>query len=146
MKVKDAMHRYAFSVHPNTSVSEIAENMRVHDVGAIPITENGKVVGIVTDRDIVVRALLNGHSPSQLKARDIMTKRVLISRENEKLETAVQIMETNKVRRLPVLDSNNTLTGMLSLGDVAHVGSSKLIAGALMSVAEHHGKNNKVRY
>ncbi len=145
MKVKDAMHRHAFSVHPNASISAISETMRIHDVGAIPIVEDDRLAGIITDRDIVIRAFFNGRNPSELKARDIMTKRVISCRDNENLQNAVQMMEKNKIRRLPVVDENDLLIGMLSLGDVAHVASSQLIAGALMSVAEHHSKNYKTR-
>jgi CBS domain-containing protein len=72
-----------------------------------------------------------------------MTKKVISCREDENLQYAVKIMEKNKIRRLPVLDESNFLVGMLSLGDVAHVASSQLIAGALMTISEHHGKNHK---
>jgi CBS domain-containing protein len=145
MKVKDAMHHYAFSVHPNSSVSEIAETMRIHDVGAVPVIEDHKISGMVTDRDIVVRGFLNGGNPSNLKARDVMTKRVITCRGNEDLQEAVEIMEKHKIRRLPVVDEKNVLIGMLSLGDIAQVSSPKLIAEAVMSVADHHKNNNKAR-
>jgi CBS domain-containing protein len=142
MKVRDAMRRHAFSVHPNTTLSAISETMRVHDIGAIPILEDHILAGIITDRDIVVRAFFNGFNPTEVMVRDIMTKKVISCCEDENLQYALKIMEKNKIRRLPVLDETNFLLGMLSLGDVAHVASSQLMASALMKISEHHGKNH----
>src|SRR5436853_1549449 len=104
MKVKDAMHKGVDWVSPETPVTELAELMSEHDIGAIPIGENDRLIGMVTDRDIVVRGLANGRDPWRLTARDVMTKGVIFCREDEEIDDATRTMELKQVRRLPVIN------------------------------------------
>ena len=138
MKVKDAMHKGAEWVAPDTTVVELAKLMQKHDIGAIPIGENDKLIGMVTDRDIVCRALANGKDVSKLTARDIMSPNVVWCHADEDLDDATRIMESKKVRRLPVIDNNKRLVGMLSLGDISHAGKSILSGEVLLAVSGHH--------
>ena len=138
MKVKDAMHKGAEWVEPQTPVAEVAKKMRDLDIGAIPVGENDRLVGMVTDRDITCRAVANGQSPDALTARDVMTKGIFYCRDDEELEDAMRIMEQKQVRRLPVIDNNKRMVGMLSLGDIAGAASHELAGEVMASVSAHH--------
>src|SRR5438067_11190412 len=121
MKVKDAMHKGVDWVSPETPVTELAKLMREHDIGAIPIGENDRLIGMVTDRDIVCKGLAReGFDPSRATARDVMTPGIHCCAEDDDLAKAVQHMEELKVRRLPVINKNKRMTGMLSLGDISY--------------------------
>ena len=126
MKVKDAMHKGAEWVQPDTPVSELAKRMREHDIGALPVGENDKLIGMVTDRDIVCRGLVNGKDVTKLTARDLMTDKIVWCRDDEDLDDAIRIMEAKRIRRLPVIDKNKRMVGMLSLGDVSHAHQCEL--------------------
>lgn len=93
MQVKDMMHQGAEYVAPNAKLQVIAKKMRDHDVGAIPVCEGGKTIGMVTDRDIAIRALANGKDIATLEAKDVMSKDVVFCRDTEKAEDAIRIME-----------------------------------------------------
>ena len=138
MKVKDAMHKGVEWVAPTTTVLDLAKMMQKHDIGAIPIGENDKLIGMVTDRDIVCRGLTNGKDISKVTAREIMTPAIIWCHADEDLDDATRIMENKKVRRLPVIDKNKRMVGMLSLGDVSHAGKSKISGEVLQAVSAHH--------
>jgi CBS domain-containing protein len=138
MKVKDVMHQGATWVGPETSVTDIAERMRNEDIGAIPVGENDRLIGMITDRDIVVRGLSGDTDPIQLSARDVMSKPIIWCNANEELDDAVQIMESKQIRRLPVVDENKRMVGILSLGDVAAKASPAICSETLRSVSAHH--------
>ena len=138
MKVKDAMHKGVEWVAPSTPVADLARLMQKHDIGAIPIGENDKLIGMVTDRDIVCRSFANGKDVSKLTARDVMTPNVVWCHADEDLDDATRIMETKKIRRLPVIDKDKRMVGMLSLGDISHSAKSKLSSEVLQAVSAHH--------
>lgn len=138
MKVKDAMHKGAEWVAPDTAVSQVAKRMRELDVGSIPVGENDKLIGMVTDRDITCRAVANGKDMSKLTARDVMTKGIVYCRDGEDLDDALRIMESKKIRRLPVIDDKKRMVGMLSLGDVSHATSHELSGELMAAVSAHH--------
>jgi len=138
MKVKDMMHKGAEYVAPNAKLQVIAEKMRDYDVGAIPVCEGGRTIGMVTDRDIAVRAFANGKDLSKLEAKDVMSKDVIFCRDSEEAEDAIRIMEDNKVRRLPVLNEAKKLVGMVSLGDISHALSQDLTGEVTKAVSAHH--------
>lgn len=138
MKVRQAMHHGASWVGPEEQLTEVAERMRKDDVGALPVGENDRLIGMVTDRDIVIRGLCGKFDPLQLTVRDVMTEPILYCTANEELEDAVRIMEGRQLRRLPVIDEDRRMIGMLSLGDIAASGSSSLSAETLRAVSAHH--------
>ena len=138
MKVRDAMHKGAEWAEVGTPVTTLAVRMRDLDVGAIPIGENDRLVGMVTDRDIAIRAVAAGKDATKLVARDVMSKGIVFCRDTEDVEDAVRIMEQKQIRRLPVLDENKRMVGMLSLGDVAHCASHEISGETLSAVAAHH--------
>jgi CBS domain-containing protein len=139
MKVKDAMHKGVDWVNPDTPLVEIAKLMREHDIGAIPIGDNDQLVGMVTDRDIVCKGLArNGFDPSRAMARDVMTEGIHCCREDDDLAKAVQHMETLKIRRLPVINKNKRMVGMLALGDVGRSAPGDMVSECVKSVSAHH--------
>jgi len=139
MKVKDVMHKGVDWVSPDTPVTELAKLMRDHDVGAIPIGENDRLVGMVTDRDIVCKGLAHdSFDARQATAREVMTATIHCCREDDDLAKAVRHMEQLKVRRLPVINKNKRMVGILSLGDVSHSASGDLLSECVKSVSAHH--------
>jgi CBS domain-containing protein len=139
MKVKDAMHRGVEWVGPDTPIIELARLMRQHDIGAIPIGENDQLIGMVTDRDIVCKGLAqNGFDAHRVKARDVMTVGIHCCSEDDDLAKAVRHMEELRVRRLPVINKNKRMTGILSLGDLGHATPSDLLSDWVKSVSAHH--------
>jgi CBS domain-containing protein len=139
MKVKDAMHKGVDWVSPDTPVTELAKLMCDHDVGAIPIGENDRLVGMVTDRDIVCKGLAHDtFDARRATARDVMTAEIHCCREDDDLAKAVRHMEELKVRRLPVINKNKRMIGILSLGDVSNSAPVDLLSECVKSVAAHH--------
>ena len=139
MKVKEAMHKGVDWVDPDTPVIDLAKLMRQHDIGAIPIGQNDRLIGMVTDRDIVCKGLAeDSFDPRRATARDVMTPGIHCCREDDDLAKAIHHMETLKVRRLPVINKNKRMVGMISMGDVSQFASGDLMSGYVKSVAAHH--------
>jgi len=138
MKVRSVMHKGLTSAPPSSSVERLARQMRREDVGAIAIKENGRLVGIVTDRDIACRAAAKGDRLDRMTARDVMTKKVVCCAADDDIKDAIRTMETRKIRRLPVLDRQKNLVGMLSLGDISHKVKRALAGELLHAVSAHH--------
>jgi prolyl-tRNA editing enzyme YbaK/EbsC (Cys-tRNA(Pro) deacylase)/CBS domain-containing protein len=138
-KVENAMHNGVDWVGPDTPITHIAELMRKHDIGAIPIGEKDRLIGMVTDRDIVCKGLAERNFDARhATARDVMTPGIHCCREDDDLVMAVRHMIKLKVRRLPVINKSKRMVGMLSLGDVGHSAPSHLVSECVMSVMAHH--------
>ena len=138
MKVKTAMHKGVTWVEPTTSIEQLARLIREHDIGAIPIGENDRLVGMVTDRDVVCRCIAAGLDPKTTTARDVMTEGIIFCLDKQELDDAARIMETKKVRRLPVINGKKRMIGMLSLGDVYHRAPDHLGGEVMHAVSAHH--------
>jgi CBS domain-containing protein len=139
MKVKDAMHKGVDWVSPDTPVTEIAKLMCAHDIGAIPIGENDRLIGMVTDRDIVCKGLAQeSFDLERATARDVMNEGIHCCREDDDLAKAVRHMQELKVRRLPVVNKNKRMVGILSLGDVSQSAPSDLLSQCVKGVSGHH--------
>jgi CBS domain-containing protein len=138
MKVKDAMHKKVEWVGPDTLVADVAKKMRDLDVGSIPVGENDRLIGMVTDRDITLRAVANGKDCSKMTARDVMTKGIVYCQESETIHDALKIMEQKKIRRLPVINDKKRMVGMLSIGDISQTAPRELSGGLMAAVSSHH--------
>ena len=138
MKVKDVMHSGVTWVDPSTPISEIAKMMRDGDIGSVPIGENDRLVGMVTDRDIICRGLAEGGDCAKLTARDVMSKPILYCRADEDLEDALHIMTKNQVRRLPVINEKKRMVGILALGDISGKAGRELTGEVMRAVAASH--------
>ncbi len=137
MKLGKLMTRQVEVVAPSASLRQAARMMRDHDVGPVPVVENGRVVGILTDRDIAVRAVADGRDPEKTTVADIMTRDVDCCREDEDVEAAAQLMSDRQIRRLVVLDREQRLAGIVSLGDLAlAVDSPAMVSAVLEDVSK----------
>jgi CBS domain-containing protein len=119
MKIKDVMTRDVESVDPMASLEEAAQLMSDADVGSVPVVDEGRVVGVLTDRDIVVRAAAAGLDLSEARAGDIMTPEVVHCHEEDDARDAADLMEEHQIRRIIVTDGDGGLAGIVSLGDLA---------------------------
>lgn len=138
MKVQDVMHSGVTWVEPETPLKDIARKMRDEDIGAVPVGQNDRLVGMVTDRDIACRGLASDEDYSGLTAKDVMTKKMIYCASNEEIGDALRLMETHKIRRLPVINADKRMVGMLSLGDISGKVSQDLVGEVVRCVAEHH--------
>ncbi len=118
MKVKDIMTTNVTYVEPNASILDTAKLMQQHNVGSIPVCDKGSVVGMVTDRDIVVRNIAIGKNPQQTPVSDIMTTGITSVSPDMEMSQVTKMMADSQIRRVPVVDQNN-LVGIVALGDVA---------------------------
>lgn len=138
MKISEIMHEGVASVTPLARVSLAAKTMRDLDIGALPVVDNGRIVGIITDRDIVVRAIAEGEDPGKLPVRELMTRKVVCCRADDEAGSALKAMETAHVRRMPVLDGGQSPVGMVSLGDVASAHRPDMTDELVKAVTAHH--------
>src|SRR5438067_575712 len=122
MRVRDIMTPSPACCSPDDTLEAVARLMVVNDCGSIPICEGDgakRIVGLITDRDIVVRSVAAGRNPLELKAADLMSHPVASVEPEADLETAIRSLEENQVRRIPVVDHQGTLVGVLSQADIA---------------------------
>ena len=136
MKVSEVMHRGAVCLDDDTPLREVARAMREEDIGAIPISAAGELVGLVTDRDIACRAVADSGNIAGMTARDVMSANPVCCEADDDLEQAVRLMEDRRIRRLPVM-ADGSLVGMLSLGDISSRAGDAVSAEVLRSVASH---------
>jgi CBS domain-containing protein len=136
MQVKEIMTREVKFIDPKSNIKEAARHMREKDVGVLPVGENDRLVGVITDRDITIRAIANGHDPASITIKEVMTPKTLYCFEEDSVEDAAKNMGQNQVRRLPVLNKDKRLVGIISLGDIVSKGSKPAAAEALFFVSQ----------
>lgn len=127
MKIREMMTKGTYAVKPQTPVIEAAGLMRLHDIGMVPVLDNGRVVGMLTDRDIVLQVVADGDDPRTTTVGEVMSQGSVTVQEEQSIDEAVELMEKYQVRRLPVLAADGKLIGIVSLGDLAvdvHAGLS----------------------
>ena len=132
MIVSEAMTRDVRLVSPDQTIQEAAREMADFDFGALPVQENDRLVGMITDRDIAVRAVAQGLGPTT-PVRDIMSRDIKYCFEDQSVEEVTQNMGDLRMRRLPVVDRDKRLVGILSLGDLAMDEESQIEAGEALS-------------
>lgn len=136
MQVKEVMTASAEVARPGMSIRDVAEVMRSYDIGMVPVCDGEKLVGMVSDRDITIRAVAAGCDPATTSVEDVMTPEVAYVLEDQDVEDAASTMEERQVRRLPVLNAEKRLVGIVSLGDLAmKTGDSERVGEALEEVA-----------
>ena len=137
MQLKDIMTPGVEVIAPEASIYEAAEKMSHLDIGPLPVCEGERLVGMLTDRDITVRAVAAGRDPRMTHVRDIMTLDVVYGFEDQEVQDAVRLMEQYQIRRLPVLNRSKQLVGMVALGDLAvHARTRPVAAEVLEQVSE----------
>ena len=142
MKVAQAMSRDVRVANPNQSICEVACTMAEIDAGAIPVGEDDRLVGMITDRDIALRAVAAGKGPDT-PVRDVMTHDVKYCFEDEDLNHVAKNMAEQRVRRLPVMNRDKRLVGILSIGDVALKQGKKAAGEAISGISQHGGPHSQ---
>jgi CBS domain-containing protein len=147
MLVKECMTRNVEIGNPNMSLQEAAQKMRDGDYGALPVGDNDRLVGMITDRDIAIRAVAEGKDPKTAKVNEIISGKVLYCFEDQEIEDVIQNLGDNQVRRLPVLDRNKRLVGIVSLGDVAQSDQKpEHVDEALSRISTKTSHSNEARF
>jgi CBS domain-containing protein len=137
MRIAAVMTRGAECTRPDATLEEAAQRMKSLDVGSLPVCDNDRIVGIITDRDITIRAVADGKDPRSCTVRDAMTPHIFCCNEDEDVEAVAQLMKDKQVRRVPVLDGNKRLVGIVSLGDLAiEIHNERLVGEALECISE----------
>ena len=137
MKLKDIMTPNPRCVSPDDSLQEAARTMRDLDVGPVPVCDHDRLAGMITDRDITVRAVAEGKDPRTTKVREVMTGEIIYAFEDQDVQEAARTMQERQVRRLVVLNRDKRLLGIVSLGDLAvKAGDERLSGEALEQVSE----------
>ena len=142
MKISECMTRDVELANPDMSLRDAARLMARCDSGALPVGENDRLVGMLTDRDIAVRAVAQGKGPDA-RVREAMTPEVRYCFEDEDLDEVVRSMGEDKVRRLPVMSRDKRLVGIVSFGDVALYGDSGQTDAAAAAVSEPGGPHTR---
>jgi CBS domain-containing protein len=119
MKIKEIQTREPQVISPEAMICEAAQKMSEHDIGMLPVCDGQRLVGAITDRDLVIRGLAKGYDPLNTKVKDVMTHRICYCFEEDSLEEVARVMEEKQIRRMPILNSNKRLVGIVSLGDMA---------------------------
>ena len=136
-KVQAIMHRYVPQSAPDMVLADAAQKMRDMEVGCLPAWENDELVGIITDRDIVCRAIAEGRDPAATTVGEVMSKNVAFCYDDQVVDSASQIMDVNKVSRLPVLDHDKHSVGILTLGDLFK-NSTELTRVVIRTLMQYH--------
>jgi CBS domain-containing protein len=144
MKVRDIMTTNVTTLPPTAYISEVAQAMRQQDVGSIPLVENGKLVGVITDRDLAIRVVADGLDP-HLETADLhMTKNPIAASPDWSLQQASEVMAREQIRRLAVVE-NGQLVGYLALGDLAAQNKDRQVGETLQHISEPSGEQSAKR-
>lgn len=137
MQIKNIMTRNVEVIRPETTLQEAAETMKRLNVGPLPVCEDDRLVGMLTDRDIAVRAVAEGQDPWTDHVRDVMTPDIVYCYEDQDVREAAKLMKEKQIRRLVVLNRDKRLVGIVSLGDLAvDTGDEELAGATLEAVSE----------
>jgi CBS domain-containing protein len=142
MKVSEVMTRDVQTIRPDQPVQEAASFMLSADAGSIPVTDGDRLIGMITDRDIAVRGVAKGYGP-ETPVRELMTDDIIIARLDDDTDDIAARMSNAQVRRLPVVDDNERLCGIVSLGDLTQKGSDSAAEQALEGVTEPGGDHRQ---
>jgi len=137
MQIKDVMTRDVEVIHPDATLQEAARKMQALDVGPLPVCDGERVVGMLTDRDITVRATAEGRDPTTTKVREAMTPEVVYLLEDQDTEEAARLMQERQLRRLLVMGPDRHVVGIVALGDLAvETGDERRVGQVLEGISE----------
>ena len=131
-ELRDVMSQDVKILNPDTTLKDAARQMRDGNFGLMPVGENDRLVGTLSDRDIVIRAVAEGRD-ANTRVRDVMSNEVIWAYENDSVEKASQIMSDHQIRRLPIVNADKRLVGIVALGDLAVAAGSIRPAGEALS-------------
>jgi CBS domain-containing protein len=132
IQVCEVMTRGVEKISPAATLEEAAKQMKAHNVGLLPVVDGDDVVGVVTDRDLVLRGVSERLRPEMTRVREVMTPKVISCYEDENIAEAFVLMEHNLIHRLIVLDRNEKLVGIVSLSDLAAKAKSEKVSGHVL--------------
>jgi CBS domain-containing protein len=144
MLVKDIMTSHAEWIGAGATLRECARKMREQDIGCLPVGDNDRLIGMITDRDICCRAVAEGLDPTTVKAKDVMSKGIVWCYDDQTEQEAIQLMTDKKIHHLPVLNRRKRIVGVLSLGDLA-LRSPQAMAKDLMQLASRDASRHAER-
>lgn len=135
MKLREVMTSNICCASSSDSLVQVASDMKRHNVGVMPVCDNGKLVGIITDRDIVIECVASGTNPKDCQVKNFMSGGLLVGSPEMDVIEAARLMGSEQIHRLPVVE-NGTLVGMVSIGDIAaHVSDDKVVAQMLREIS-----------
>ena len=142
MKLHEIMTTDVETIRPEDTLQIAAQKMRDRDIGFLPVCDGDRLIGVLSDRDVIVRALADGMDSSAIVGRDLITSPAIYCFDDQGLDEAAKLMHDNQIRRLVVLDRDNKqMVGVISLGDLAINVEDKLSGGVLQSVSEPESVN-----
>ena len=134
-KLNEVMTRDPEVIRPDASIQEAARKMKDLNVGSVPVCDGDRLMGMVTDRDITLRAVAEGRDPKMTRVNETMTKGVIYCFEDQTLKDAADLMAEKQIRRLPVLSREKRLVGIISLGDVSIEGNDQTSGNTLQDIS-----------
>ena len=139
MKVNEIITHDPEVIRPETALIEAAQKMKSLDIGMLPVCDGDRLVGVITDRDITVRGVAQGCDPKTARVQEVMTPEVIYCFDDEDVKEAAKKMEEKQVRRLPVLNREKRLVGIVSLGDLAVRTGKETLAGVVLERVSEPG-------
>lgn len=141
-KCNEVMTKNPFCCLPNDTVVKVAQLMKSKEIGSIPVIENeetNKLVGIVTDRDLALKVVAEGHDPQTAKVEDVMSRKVVTCRDDEDTRKVLDAMSKHQLRRIPVVDKDNRIVGIIAQADVAtRVNDTRKTAALVKGISQYH--------
>lgn len=138
MKLSEIMSPDVRCISPDSTLMEAAGVMRDLDVGAVPVCDHDRLVGMLTDRDLALRAVADGRDPGRTSVRDTMSEGIVYAYDDQPVEEAAHLMEEKRIRRLPVLNRDKRMVGIVSLGDLA-VNAKPTLSGHTLKEVSRSG-------
>ena len=142
MKISEVMTRDVRTVRPDQTVREAAGFMLSEDTGSMPVSDGDRLLGMITDRDIAVRGVANGHGPDT-PVSELMTRDVVCARDTDDVADVASKMSSAQVRRMPIVDSSDRICGIVSLGDLSREADQEAADQALQGVSAPGGQHNQ---
>jgi CBS domain-containing protein len=134
--IREVMTPNPSTIKPDESVVEAARIMKEQDAGVVPVTENGRLTGMVTDRDIAIRVVAEGKDPQSTKVREVASTDLVTIDPQQELDEALRLMAQHKVRRLPVVEEDGRLVGVVAQADVAREGHDKQTGQVVQEISQ----------
>jgi len=135
-RIREVMTSNPSTIEPNKTVADAARIMKQEDAGVVPVTENGRLTGMVTDRDIAIRVVAEGKDPKSTPVREVASKDLVTVDPEQDLDEALRLMAKHQVRRLPVVEEDGRLVGVVAQADVARHGDDAKTGQVVQEISE----------
>ena len=135
-RIREVMTSNPSTIEPNKTVADAARIMKQEDAGVVPVTENGRLTGMVTDRDIAIRVVAEGKDPKSTPVREVVSKDLVTVDPQQDLDEALRLMAKHQVRRLPVVEEDGRLVGVVAQADVARHGDDAKTGQVVQEISE----------